>query len=158
MKTILFFINITLLLIFNACTGTDVKHISQEDDKATGGNPEVYIAHQCLKSKASQTCLEKLFNDKRKAYIQSYEIITLAGRGTSVEQATITFEDDDLFLLYLDISKVKVPLSTNINSTKISSDENSILFILPVKEIGQEIIVRDKEGNIILQYKVRRKE
>ena len=160
-----------LLLIFNACIGAPINHSlshqgtekksivsSQENGEGVGGNPEVYIAHQCLKGKSSQTCLEKLFVDERKVYIQSYQVIKLAGRGTSIEKATIQFKGDDLFLLYLDTSKLIIPLNTNIKSTKVSTDNNSALFILPIKEIGKEIIIKDKQNNVVLHYKVFRKE
>jgi len=166
-KTLL---SISILLLFTGCNGdmrnsfipnstqTEPKLFSQEVEEGKGGNPEVYIAHNCLKGKLAKTCLEKLFSDERKSYIQSYEIIKLAGRGASVEKATIEFEDDDLFLLYLDTSNVDTPLSINIKGEENASDSHSVLFILPVKEIDKEIIVKDKKGNIVLQYKVLRKE
>jgi hypothetical protein len=169
MKKILLFIAISLLIMFNGCIGNTPKHslspkntqkplIVSQEEEGTGGNPEVYIAHQCLKSTSSQSCLEKIFSDARKTYIQSYEIIKLAGRGSSTEKATIKFEEDDVFLLYLDTSKVKVPLSTNIKLTKVSTDKNSVLFMFQVQEIGQNIIVKDKQGKVVLQYKVLRKQ
>lgn len=166
MKKSLLLITMFLLLQLNASaennltkpnTKTEPILSAQESEEGTGGNPEVYIAHKCLKSESSQKCLEELFAEKEKTYLESYEIIKLASRGSSIEKATITFEDDELFLLYLDTSNVTTPLSTNIVATEISSDSNSVLFMFPVKNIGQEIIVKEKEGNIILQYKILRK-
>jgi len=168
MKKNLLFISISLLV--NACSGnlgnsliqnsirTEPRLFAQEVDEGIGGNPEVYIAHNCLKNKSAQTCLEKLFNDERKVYIQSYETIKLAGRGSSVEEATITFEDDDLFMLYLDTSNVEKPLSTNIKKRKLSTDNNSLLFIFPVTEIADEIIIKDKRGEVVLKYKILKKQ
>lgn len=164
-------ISTLLLLTFNACTDKNSsieKNIaqqiskpkmtslilSQEDDTGTGGNPEVYIAHECLKSEESTTCLNQLFSDERKVRLPFDEIIKLAGRSTKVEKGSIETHDDDFILLYLDTSNVKVPLSINVTSVKKSSDSTSTLFMLPVKDMREAIVIKDKTGNIILQYKV----
>ncbi|CAA6813292.1 MAG: Unknown protein [uncultured Sulfurovum sp.] len=168
MKKTLLLLTMPLFFMLTACTGNTLSHkfidtkaknntFVEKNEEGTGGNPEVYIAHQCLKGKSAESCLQNLFLNKKEAYIESYEVIKLAARGNGIEKATITFEGDDLFLLYLDTSNIETPLSVNINLAEMSSDHNSVLFMLPVEEINEEIIVKDKQGNIVLQYQVDKK-
>ena len=163
MKRSPLFISILLLLIANSCTNHTIQpnmiqplslSLSEAKTREIGGNPEVYNAHQCLKSRSTERCLKNLFKDERKTYLESNESIKLASRGSSVERATITFKGDDLFLLYLDTSNVERPLTTNVPFTQTSRDGDSVLFLFPVKEIGEEIIVRDRNESVVLHYRV----
>lgn len=171
MKKISILIPITISLIILGCNNymhpTDSKNqiktpliqfYAQVKEGGDGGNPEVKLMHDCLKLKNRlyAQCLNKLFPNEPNVLVSAKQgkPILLAGRGTKIERDQINLENHDLYLLYVDISNIKLPVTSNILNTKISRDTNSMLFLIPVKEIKKEIILKDKDGDIVLQYKI----
>ena len=123
----------------------------------TGGNPEVKIIY-CLglKNKAKEACLDKLYPDNINILIHpsNGQRLKLAGRGNSVERASIHFEDDDVYLIYLDTLNIKLPLTSNVESTKFRQKGNSLVVEIDVKNIKSTIILKDKEGKTVLNYTI----
>jgi hypothetical protein len=124
-----------------------------------GGNPEVHKIHQCLKLKnrAKAQCFNKLFPTKTYLVIHpnNGKALKLAGRGNSVEKRQISFnQNDEVFVMYIDTSNVKMPLSSNIESTKSSEEKGSLVLSIPVKDIGNKVTLKDKEGKLLLDYTI----
>ena len=121
----------------------------------TGGNPEVKIIY-CLglRNKAKEACLDTLYPDNINILIHpsNGKQLKLAGRGNSVERASIQFENDDVYLIYLDTLNIKLPLTSNIKFTKFRQKGNSLVVEMAVKDIGSSITLKDKEGKTVLDY------
>ncbi|CAA6812424.1 MAG: Unknown protein [uncultured Sulfurovum sp.] len=123
-----------------------------------GGNPEVNL-NLCLKEthQARIKCLDRFFPMGPNIFIVPTDgkRILLAGRGESIERTEIILKKtDEIILLNIDTRNVKIPLSINIATAKPSQKGNSLVFTIPVQEIKEKIILRDQEGNIVLQYRV----
>jgi hypothetical protein len=80
----------------------------------------------------------------------------LAGRGSRVEKRVLKLNNDDRVLLYLDISTVKVPLSSNVKDSLFTYDNNTVVVNINAKEIKENIVLKDKEGNVVLEYCIER--
>jgi len=123
----------------------------------TGGNPEVKIIY-CLglKNKAKEVCLDSLYPDNINILIHpsNGKRLKLAGRGNSVEKATVRFKNDDVYLIYIDTLNIKLPLTSNVESTQFRQKGNSLVVEMNVKNIKSTITLKDKEGKIVLNYTV----
>ena len=123
----------------------------------TGGNPEVKIIY-CLglKNKAKETCLDTLYPDNINILIHpsNGKRLKLAGRGNSVEKATVRFKNDDVYLIYIDTLNIKLPLTSNVESTQFRQKGNSLVVEMAVKDIKSTIILKDKEGKTVLDYSI----
>jgi hypothetical protein len=130
--------------------------LNNSDDK--GGNPEVLNHCFALSKTAKSLCFDRFFPGNINLLIHpSHGIpIMLAGRGESIEKRELKLNNDDLVLLYLEITNVKTPLSTNVKSTQFSYDKNTVVINIDVKKIEETIIIKDKNGKIVLEYTVKR--
>jgi hypothetical protein len=165
LKQLSIFIGIIIFFFITACQSTQqtvktnfIKVVSNKS-KEEGGNPEVQL-HYCLplKGQAKTECLNKLYPGEINLFIESNngERILLAGRGDSTIKKEIDFKGSDIFILYLNTQNVKVPLSSNIEHKK-SEKGNSLIMIMEVKNIDKQVTLKDKEGNIVLDYTIIKK-
>lgn len=151
-----------IILGTTSCTTTPkpIKALSfalnNSDDK--GGNPEVLNSCFTLNEAAKNLCLNKFFPNEINLLIHpSHDVpIMLAGRGDSIEKRELTLENDELLLLYLDTTNVETPLSSNIKSSQYSYDQNTVVINIDVKDIKEKIILKDKNGKVILEYTIKR--
>jgi len=123
-----------------------------------GGNPEVLNHCFGLKKVAKGLCFDSFFPDNSNLLIHPNhgEPVMLAGRGNRVEKRVLKLNNDDRVLLYLDISTVKVPLSSNVKDSSFTYDQSTVVVNINAKEIKEKIILKDKEGNVVLEYRVER--
>jgi hypothetical protein len=150
----------TLLITFYtvACSSNHATNIKTTlVNPGTGGNPEVKIIY-CLglKHKAKEVCLDTLYPDNINILIHpsNGQALKLAGRGSSVEKATVKFKDDDIYLIYLDTLNIKLPLTSNVKSTKFRQKGNKLVVEIEVKNIQTTITLKDNEGKIVLDYRI----
>ena len=139
-------------------TSTHKYTILNERKIGTGGNPEVLLIHKCLRNNNSKalTCLNNLIKKEQMFYVsteRNWQPIKLAGRGTTIEKRTIKIKDNKELILYLDISSVKLPLSSNIEIKK-SKNQNSMVIKIDVEKIEDKVTLIDNEGNMILDYTI----
>ena len=123
-----------------------------------GGNPEVLNHCFGLKKVAKKLCFDGFFPDNSNLLIHPNhgEPIMLAGRGSQVEQRELQLHNDDRVLLYLDVSNVKVPLSSNVKDSSFTYDQSTVVVNINTQEIKENIILKDKEGNVVLVYHIER--
>jgi len=123
-----------------------------------GGNPEVKLIHDCLKlnNRLYAQCINKIFPNESNVLVSARQgkPILLAGRGETIEKDQVNLENTDVYLLYVDISNIKLPITSNIINTKTSLDNNTMLFYMSVKEINKKIILKNKNEKIILEYEI----
>jgi len=109
---------------------------------------------------ARSLCLNKIFrnNDEVKLLIhpQEGEVIKLAGRGQSVQKRTFNIKDDTRILLYIETSNLKMPLSCNVVSAKLTENKkrDKVVVDIAIKDIKEHIQLRDKEGKLLLDYSI----
>jgi len=126
------------------------------NSSGNGGNPEVLNHCFGLKKIAKNLCFDYYFPNKNLLiHPTNGEAILLAGRGNCVERRELKLANDDRVLLYLDISNVKTPLSSNIKNSNFSYEKNTVVVDIETKEIKENIILKDKDGNIILEYSIK---
>jgi hypothetical protein len=150
----------TLLITFYtvACSSNQATTIKTTlVSPGTGGNPEVKIIY-CLglKNKAKEVCLDSLYPDNINILIHpsNGKRLKLAGRGNSVEKATVRFKNDDVYLIYIDTLNIKLPLTSNVESTQFRQKGNSLVVEMNVKNIKSTITLKDKEGKTVLDYTI----
>lgn len=160
MKQLSIFMGILIIFITTGCYKKNTPTQTTLALKGqNGGNPEVHKIHQCLKLKnqAKAECFNKLFPTKTYLVIHpnSGKALKLAGRGESVEKRQISFnKNDEVFVMYIDTSNVKMPLTSNIETTKRSQEKGSLVLSIPVKDIKNKITLKDKEGKLLLDYTI----
>ena len=150
----------TLLITFYtvACSSNQATTIKTTlVSPGTGGNPEVKIIY-CLglENKAKEVCLDSLYPDNINILIHpsNGKRLKLAGRGNSVEKATVRFKNDDVYLIYIDTLNIKLPLTSNVESTQFRQKGNSLVVEMNVKNIKSTITLKDKEGKTVLDYTI----
>ena len=159
MKRLSIFMGIFILFYTTACSSTkSTSKLSLSKPTGGGGNPEVLNHCFGLKKTAKKLCFDHFFPNNTNLLIHPTqgEAIMLAGRGNHVEKRELQLNNDDRVLLYLNISNIKVPLSSNIETTTFTYDKNSVVVNIDVNEIKEKIILKDKEGNVVLEYHVKR--
>jgi hypothetical protein len=163
LKKLPIFIGIFTVFLTTSCTTTNSSTrttfaVIEKNGAGEGGNPEVLNHCFGLKKVAKTLCFDGFFPDKSNLLIHPNhgDPIMLAGRGSHIEQRTLKLNNDDIVLLYLDISNVKIPLNSNIKATSFTYDKNSVVVNIDAKKIKEEIILKDKEGNVVLLYHVER--
>lgn len=127
-------------------------------DYGEGGNPEVEL-NICVQKafEKKRKCLERLFPSKPSILLvpeADGQRILLAGRAESVDRREITIKGEEILLLNIDISNVQAPLSSNIKTTKYYRMQNSLVLSIPVEDIHTKVTLKDKEGNIVLDYTI----
>jgi len=129
-----------------------------EKSAGKGGNPEVLNHCFGLKKVAKNLCFDSFFPNNSNLLIHPNhgEPVMLAGRGSRVEKRVLKLNNDDRILLYLDISSVKVPLSSNVKDSSFTYDQSTVVVNMNTTEIKENIVLKDKEGNIVLEYRVER--
>ncbi|CAA6803300.1 MAG: Unknown protein [uncultured Sulfurovum sp.] len=165
MKYLQIFTGIFLMFYSTACAtiatplSKPLKLASNEPSKInTGGNPEVINDCFGLQVTQKNLCFKYFFPKKNLLIHPSHgEIIRLAGRGESIEKRELHLNnEDELVLLYLDTTNVKIPLSTNIKATQFTYDKNTLVLNIKAKDIKDKIILSDNEGTVLLEYTVKR--
>jgi len=123
-----------------------------------GGNPEVLNHCFGLKKVAKNLCFDYLLPNKNLLiHPTSGEAIMLAGRGERIEKRALKLaNEDERVLLYLDVTNVQTPLTSNVKESQFSYKENSVVVNINAKEIKESIILKDKEGNVVLNYRIER--
>jgi hypothetical protein len=151
---------IFILFYTTACSSIkSTTKLSLAKPTGNGGNPEVLNHCFGLKKTAKKLCFNHFFPNNTNLLIHPTqgEAIMLAGRGTHIEKRELQLnKDDDKVLLYLDISNIKVPLSSNIETTTFTYNKNNVVVNIDTNEIKEKIILKDKEGNVVLEYRVKR--
>lgn len=163
----------TFLLIFTtSCTvpnyNQDLAHkkvlkkerifVDNDRGRGKGGNSEVRNINQCFYFTGHQVdkCLNIFYpNDINiTIYPSTEKSIKLAGRTSSIERREFNLGGEDRFILHLNTSKVVLPVSCNIRTTKLSQMENSLVIDIPVKDIKNSILLYDKNHRLILDYTI----
>ncbi|CAA6798857.1 MAG: Unknown protein [uncultured Sulfurovum sp.] len=155
------------MLYTTACTTTKpiqvastkpIKLASNEPTPIGGGNPEVINDCFGLKKAEKEHCFNHFFPKHNLLIHPNHgKIIRLAGRGDSVERRDLNLtSDDELVLLYLDTTHVKLPLHSNVEASLFSYHKNTVVLNIDAKEIEDKIILTDNDGTIILEYTVNR--
>jgi hypothetical protein len=150
---------IFIVVSTTACsTQRPLAKLSFSASSENGGNPEVLNHCFGLKKSAKKLCFDGFFPNNSNILIHPNhgEPIMLAGRGTHIEKRELQLNNDDHILLYLDISNVKVPLSSNIKGSKFTYESNTVVVNIDAKEIKEKIILKDNEGDVVLKYRVER--
>ena len=163
MKQLSIFMGIFTVFSITACSTPNQSlrtsfAVIEKNPAGEGGNPEVLNHCFGLKKLAKSLCFDGFFPDNSNLLIHPNHgaPVMLAGRGNHVERRVLQLNKDDRILLYLDISNVKVPLSSNIKATSFTYDKNSVVVNIDTKEIKEKIILKDEEGNIVLEYRIER--
>ena len=158
MKQLPIFIGIFILFYTTACSKPKSTIKLSFSKSIGGGNPEVLNHCFGLKKVAKRLCFDHFFPNNSNILIHSNqgEAIMLAGRGEHVEKRELQLhKNDDKVLLYLDISNVKTPLSSNIKTTIFTYDKNSVVVNINTDEIKEKIVLKDKDGNVVLKYHIK---
>ena len=125
---------------------------------AGGGNPEVNIINKCFKYQGEKKflCLDRFYPGDLNITIFPHTTsqIKLAGRKSSIEIGRFELKNQDRFILSVEISNVKLPISCNITTAKITKDGSNRVIDIAVKEIKNQIILRDRYGKLLLKYKI----
>jgi len=151
-----------ILVATTACTvpsqSMKTSFVTMKKNIDYGGNPEVLNHCFGLKKVAKNLCFDYFIPNNSNLLIHPTQgsAIMLAGRGNHIEKRVLKLNNDDKILLYLDISNVKVPLSSNIKNSQFSYDKNTVVVNIETKEIKENILLKDKEGNILLKYRIER--
>jgi len=128
---------------------------------AGGGNPEVKnnnnIINKCfqLKGKAKPICLDRFYPGDLNITIfpQLNSQIKLAGRRSSIEKGTFQLKQQDRFILSVDTSNIRLPIYCNITA-KITKYGSNHVIDIAVKDIRNQITLRDKDGKLLLEYNI----
>ena len=125
---------------------------------AGGGNPEVKNISQCFKLEKKEriNCFNKYYPEDVNitTYPPYRERIILAGRKSSIEKREFNLEGQEKFVIYLDISNVKLPISWNIKTAELLNEKGDLVVEIEVKDIKSKVTLQDKDGKVILDYTV----
>ena len=158
MKKINKFVITPLLFSLTACVSTSTNETRVlANGGGQGGNPEVNL-NQCfgLKAQARQTCFNIFYpgDINLSIYPNSGEVIRLAGRKSFVEKGEFNLRDKERFIFSVDTSKVKLPVSCNVESAKLLQDRDSLVVDVASREIKKNITLTNREGKVILDYNI----
>ncbi len=159
MKQQSIFMGIFIIFYTTACsnTVTPMRTSFVQTHGGGGGNPEVNL-NICLslKNKAKSQCLDTIFPNSTNILIlpSNGKHIKLAGRGSSIEKSVVTLKNDDILLLNIETSTVKLPLTCNIKTAKLLQEQNSLVVSIPVKDIDKKITLKNREGKLLLDYSI----
>lgn len=153
--SILMGISITFYMTGCSTTATPIKLSSIKAEQ--GGNPEVNL-NLCLQEIHAEKikCLDRHFPTSPNILLLPADgkRILLAGRGESVDRRDVIIKDDDILLLNIDTSNVKMPLTANVKTDKDSEKGNNLVLAIAVENIEDKITLKDKEGNLVLEYRI----
>jgi CTP-dependent riboflavin kinase len=125
---------------------------------AGGGNPEVNVINKCFKKKGEKKflCLDKFYPGDLNITIFPHTTnqIKLAGRKSSIEIGKFELKNQDRFILSVDVSNVKLPISSNIATAKITKYGSNRVIDIAVKDIRNQIILYDRYGKLLLKYTI----
>jgi len=151
----------TTLFFLTACQTTPAPYrVSINDEvsiSGTGGNPEVQL-NQCLnkKGKKRNICIDHFYpeNIEIGIYPKNGLRIKLAGRASSIKREELTLTTQNRVILSIDTANVKLPITVNINPIKKLQHKNNLALIIETKDIKNSIIIKDKKGKVLLDYKI----
>jgi len=127
---------------------------------AGGGNPEVKVINQCFKLKGDKQthCLNIFYpgDINITIYPPTSKSIKLAGRKSSIERGTFNLKGQKRFILSVDTSNAKLPISCNINTAKKITDGSNLVIDIAVKDIKKQITLKDRDGKLLLVYTIRK--
>ena len=157
----IYFLPTALLVFFTACQTTPVlERVSINDEvsiSGAGGNPEVQL-NQCLnqRGRARNICIDHFYPEDIKIgiYPKDGTRIKLAGRASAIEKRAFTINNQDRIILSIDTANVKLPLTVNIKPVKKLQYKNNLALIIETKDIKNSITLKDKEGKLLLDYKI----
>ena len=133
--------------------------LAQIEPREDGGNPEVYnkkmnLCFSLTKSTKAQ-CLNTIYKNINILIIpMGNQPILLAGRGQGVERRTIEIKDDSRLIIYINTSNVKTPLKCNSKAIKTVLSESRVVFDIDVQSIVEYLQITDREGKLLLDYKI----
>jgi len=159
----IYFLPTTLLFFFTACQTTPVlERVSINDEvniNGTGGNPEVQL-NQCLnkKGKERNLCIDHFYPEDIEIGIYPKDGLRIKlatiGRGSSTKKEELTLTTQDRIILSVDTTNIKLPLTINIKPIRRLQHKNNLALIIETKNIKNNIIIKDKEGKLLLDYKI----
>jgi len=161
MKRISIPIALTLLIFTTSCSNSYQK-LSLTNKGGTGGNPEVNnqikIINDCftLKDKVQEACFNMFYpqNINIRIYPSTGALIQLVSRGSLVKKREFNLTKQTRFIINIDTSKIEIPISCNSNSVKYSQIKDSLVIDVKVKDLKKHFIVKDKNGQTILDYTI----
>jgi len=167
LKTLSIIMGLLIYIFILSCSNniTPIKKVTKtvyyaqgEEEPGQGGNPEVRLIHNCfnLSEKNAVSCLNNIFKDDYHASIisDSFKPILLAGRATSIDKRNINLSDERSLVLYLETSKVKTPLSSNVEGTTYAYEKNKVVVLIPVQNINEKVILKDANAKLLLEYEL----
>ena len=157
LKQLSIFMGIFIIFYTTACSNSASPIKTTFSKSNGGGNPEVKL-NLCirLENKAKTKCLDNIFPNSPNILILPTDgkRIKLAGRGDSIEKRVVELKDDDILLLNIETSNIKLPLTANIKTAKLLQEKNSLVVSIPVKDINKKVTLKDKKGKLLLDYNI----
>ena len=158
----IYFLPTTLLFFLTACQPTTIlQKVSMNDEvsrSGTGGNPEVQL-NQCLnkKGKERDVCIDHFYPEDIEIGIYPKDGLRIKlatiGRGSSTKEELILTTQDRI-ILSVDTKNVKLPIKVNISPIRKLQHKNNLALVIETKDIKNNIIIKDKEGKVLLDYKI----
>ena len=154
-------ITLTLLIFTTSCSNSYQK-LSVTDKGGSGGNPEVNnqikIINECfsLKNKIQEACFNMFYpqNINIRIYPPTGALVQLTSRGSLVKKREFNLTKQTRFIVNINTSKIATPISCNSDSVKYSQIKDSLVIDLRVKDLKKHLIVKDKNGQTILDYTI----
>jgi hypothetical protein len=80
--------------------------------------------------------------------------IRLAGRKSSIERGKFNLENQNKFIISVELPNSEFQISCNIKTAKIESKGTNQVIIIPVKDIYDKVTLRDKNDKVLLEYTI----
>jgi len=149
--------SILLILIFTISSIAVDNGGNGEVESSKGGNGEV-LHHSFAESKKRvEEVLEKIYGNKNfmvRVVNNALKAVGARGEDSYVPQRDINISNQDRFIIHVDISRAKRPISCNIQTSIIEQDANFVTLDIDVKDIGDKVMLYNRDNELLLEYKV----
>ncbi len=158
MKSHPFTLIFSTILTLTGCYNNLIPYKITHNDKVRigGGNPEVQL-NKCLdeKGKDRSICIDLFYPEDIEIgiYPPNGLRIKLAGRASAIEKKVLSLDTQERIILSIDTSNIKLPITLNVKAKQLHY-KNSLAIIIEVKDIEENITLKDKEGKLLLDYTI----
>ena len=124
-----------------------------------GGNGEV-LHHSFAESKQKvEKVLEAIYGEKDfviRLVTKALKAVGARGEDSYAPVRDINISNTDRFIIHADISRAKKPVNCSIPTAIIEQDANFVTLDIDVKDIGDKVILYNRDNQLLLEYKIKK--